>query len=92
MGAIGYFPTYTLGNLYAGQLWEAIGRELPDTAAKVSEGNFGELLEWLRTRIHRHGRRFSANELCEEATGSPLTAAPFMRYLGDKLEPIYGVS
>jgi carboxypeptidase Taq len=89
MGAIGYFPTYTLGNLYAGQLWEAIGRELPDTADRVAEGEFGELLEWLRTRIHRHGRRFSAGELCEEATGSPLSAAPFMRYLGDKLAPIY---
>jgi carboxypeptidase Taq len=90
MGAIGYFPTYTLGNLYAGQLWAAIGRELPDTAAKIAEGEFEQLLEWLRSRIHRHGRRFSATELCEHATGSPLSAAPFMQYLSEKLEPIYG--
>lgn len=91
MGAIGYFPTYTLGNLYAAQLWEAVARDVPDLPARVAAGAFEELLEWLRERIHRHGRRYGAAELCERATGAPLSAEPFLRYLGDKLEAVYGV-
>lgn len=90
MGAIGYFPTYTLGNLYAAQLWEAIQRDLPDLDEAIARGEFGELLGWLRDAIHRHGRRYSANELCERATGSPLSADPFFRYLEGKLRPLHG--
>jgi len=90
MGAIGYFPTYTLGNLYAAQIWDAIGRDLPDLNSNISRGEFGELLSWLRDRIHRHGRRYTAGELCERVTGQPLRADAFVRYLRDKLERVYG--
>jgi carboxypeptidase Taq len=90
MGAIGYFPTYTLGNLYAGQLWAAIQRELPSLDAGVREGEFGELLQWLREKVHRHGRRFPAGELCARATGEPLGAGPFLAYLEAKLRRVYG--
>jgi len=86
MGAVGYFPTYTLGNLYAAQLWEAIQRDLPDLDEAIAGGEFGGLLGWLRDQIHRHGRRYSATELCERATGAPLSADPFFRYLQEKLE------
>ena len=91
MGAIGYFPTYTLGNLYAAQLWEAIGRDVPALEERIARGEFGPLLEWLREKVHRHGRRYSATELCERATGAPLGAEPFMRYLGGKLRAVYGL-
>lgn len=90
MGGVGYFPTYTLGNLYAAQLWEAIQREIPDLEERIARGEFEPLLEWLRDRIHRFGRRYSAEELCQRATGWPLRAEPFVNYLTRKLEPLYG--
>ena len=85
MGAVGYFPTYTLGNLYAAQLWEAASRELTGLDEAISRGEFGGLLGWLREKVHRHGRRYSAAELCRRATGSELSAEPFFRDLRGKL-------
>jgi carboxypeptidase Taq len=91
MGSIGYFPTYTLGNLYAAQLWEAVRRAVPDLDEQIRRGEFGGLLGWLRENVHRHGRRYSAAELCERATGSPLSSDPLLRHLEGKLQPIYGL-
>ena len=85
MGAIGYFPTYTLGNLYAAQLWEAAVRDIPDLEEGISAGEFSPLLGWLRDHVHRHGRRHSAAGLCRLATGSDLGAEAFFRYLRGKL-------
>ncbi len=90
IGSIGYFPTYTLGNLYAAQFWATILREMPDTPERIARGEFQELLLWLRDRVHRHGRRFRAGELCERVTGAPLSADPFMEYLEGKVRAIYG--
>jgi carboxypeptidase Taq len=91
IGALGYFPTYTLGNLYAAQLWEAIQRHIPALDGQLARGDFGELRDWLTREIHIHGRRYTAPELCERATGTPLTAEPFMAYLEGKLKPLYGL-
>src|SRR5690606_25584403 len=91
MGAFGYFPTYTLGNLYASQLWSAIRRDLGDLDEHLARGDFTELRSWLIREIHRHGRRYPAPELCEHATGAPLSADHFMRYLEGKLRPLYGI-
>ncbi|HEX2079802.1 MAG TPA: carboxypeptidase M32 [Longimicrobium sp.] len=91
MGAIGYFPSYTLGNLYAAQLWEAIRRDLPGLDDELRAGELGGLLAWLRTHVHAHGRRYTAPELCERATGRPLRHEPLLRYLADKLRPVYGL-
>lgn len=88
-GLIGYFPTYTLGNLYAAQFWEAIGREIPDRDEQIARGEFGAILDWNRRNIHQHGRRYRAAELCERATGRPLSAEPLLNYLAGKLKPIY---
>lgn len=85
MGAIGYFPTYTLGNLYAAQVWEAVQRDLPEVERAIAGGDFSALLGWLRERIHQQGRRYSAAELCQRVTGQPLSADPFFRYLEGKL-------
>ena len=57
----------------------------------LAAGDFAALLEWLRANVHRHGRRYSATELCERATGAPLSAEPFMRYLTGKLHAVYGL-
>jgi carboxypeptidase Taq len=91
MGAIGYFPTYTLGNLYAAQLWETIQAALPDLDAQLRRGELSGLLGWLRANVHTHGRRYAAGDLCERATGRPLSHEPLLRYLGEKLRGVYGL-
>lgn len=92
MGSFGYFPTYTFGNLYAGQLWDAVSAEIPDLPSSMSRGEFAPLLDWLRDNLHRHGRRYSATELSEHLAGQPLGHASLMSYLENKLRPIYRVS
>jgi len=92
MGAVGYFPTYTIGSLLACQLWEALVRDIPDARTLVEKGEFAPLLAWTRTNVHTHGRRYRTDELCERATGAPLSHEPLMRHLRSKLGPIYGLS
>ncbi len=89
-GLLGYFPTYTLGNLYAAQFFEQAERDLGDLNAQFAAGDFSPLLDWLRTRIHQRGRRFSAGELVERVTGAPLTCEPLMRHLERKFGELYG--
>lgn len=89
-GLVGYFPTYTFGNLYASQFWEAMGKDLPKRDASIGRGEFGPILSWLRKNIHGHGRRFSAEELCERVTGKPLSHDALLRHLGAKVRDVYG--
>jgi carboxypeptidase Taq len=91
MGAIGYFPTYALGNLIAGQLWERAHADMPDLDARLGEGELSPLREWLRENVHRHGSKFRMPELLERVVGGPIAVAPFMRYLKTKLSDVYGV-
>jgi len=90
-GLIGYFPTYTLGNLYAAQFWQTINTAIPDLDAQMARGEFDALKRWLNDHIHRHGRRYHAAELCARVTGKPLSAEPLMHYLESKYAPLYGV-
>ncbi|HEU4979438.1 MAG TPA: carboxypeptidase M32 [Solirubrobacteraceae bacterium] len=90
-GLFGYFPTYALGNVLAAQLWERIGAELPDLDERFAAGDFAPLREWLRERVHRHGRKFTAGETIERAAGGPLDPGPFLAYLRRKLTPLYGL-
>jgi carboxypeptidase Taq len=83
MGMFGYFPTYTLGSLYAAQLAETYGRKHP-LEDEIRRGEFGGLLFWLRSHIHRPGQRFSAEDLIEKATGKRLDAAAFFRHIEAK--------
>ena len=91
-GSIGYFPTYALGNLISAQLWERIIADLPELDEQFERGEFGALREWLRERVHRHGRKFTPTETLERAIGSSrIDAEPYIRYLRRKLELIYGI-
>lgn len=90
MGLVGYFPTYTFGNLYSAQFWEAIKRDIPDRDDQMARGEFAPILNWLRTNIHAHGRRYRASELCEKITGKPLSHDPLMRHLEAKVNAVYG--
>jgi carboxypeptidase Taq len=91
MGAFGYFPTYTLGNLINAQLFATM-RETLDTDALLAAGDLRPILEWLRENVHRHGRRYPAPELVERATGRPLTADYFLSYLRGTMSDVYGIN
>jgi carboxypeptidase Taq len=88
--SIGYFPTYALGNLIAGQLWERVHADIPDLDAQLEEGQLMGLREWLREHVHRHGAKFPMPELLERVVGEPLSVTPFMSYLKRKLGQVYG--
>lgn len=90
-GLIGYFPTYTLGNLYAAQFWETIQGQVTDLDQRIRRGDFSSLKAWLNQNIHAHGKRYRAADLCKIVTGQPLSADPLMRHLEGKLRPIYGI-
>ncbi len=89
--AIGYFPSYTLGNLYAAQFFDAAQEALPGLVQLFENGEFSPLREWLNKHIHCHGMRYRSDELCQRVTGRPLSAEPLLGHLVDKLRPIYGL-
>ncbi len=90
-GGIGYFPTYSLGNLYAAQFFEQARQEVGDLNAQFAEGVFEPLKNWLTEKIYSQGQRYRANELIEVVTGKPLSHEPLMRHLRAKYEPLYGI-
>ncbi len=90
-GGIGYFPTYTLGNLYAAQFMESVRSDLPRIDDDFRRGEFGRLRGWLRERIHSQGHRFRAGELCRRVTGRALSHRPLIAYLREKYTPLYGL-
>ncbi|KKP68738.1 MAG: carboxypeptidase Taq [Candidatus Moranbacteria bacterium GW2011_GWE1_35_17] len=88
-GMIGYFPTYTLGNLYSAQFYETAKRDILNLEKEIKKGHFEHLLNWLRKNIHIHGKLFSAEELVEKVTGEKLTSKYFIDYLEKKYSEIY---
>jgi carboxypeptidase Taq len=91
LGLIGYFPTYTLGNLYAAQFYRRAAADLPELPAQIARGELSGLLGWLREHIHAKGRRRTAAELVAEVTGEPLRVDYLMDYLEGKFRPLYGL-
>jgi carboxypeptidase Taq len=84
-GGFGYFPTYSLGNIISVQIWEKVLSEIPDLPEQFEQGEFGQLHEWLRDRLYDLGRKFTPQETLERVVGGPIDAAPYVRYLKDKL-------
>ena len=87
-GLIGYFPTYTLGNIYAAQLMHAADRDLGGVDQSVARGEFNPLLKWLRERIHRFGRSLQPNELIESATQEPVKSDYLIEHLRTRCESL----
>jgi len=91
-GLIGYFPTYSLGNLYAAQFFEQAAADLGDLNEAFARGDFAPLRQWLSEKIFRVGRKFAAADLCQKVTGKPLSHAPLMRHLQSRFEPLFGLA
>ena len=91
-GLVGYFPTYTIGNVLSAQFFERATQAHPEIPEMMGRGEFGTLLGWLRENVYSHGRRYDPDELVERATGRPLDTAPYLRYLKDKFGELYGLA
>jgi carboxypeptidase Taq len=89
MGGLGYFPTYTLGNLYAAQFMAAGRAQLPGLEADFARGEFGRLKRWLNELVHRPGRSYRSDDLCRRVTGEGLRHGPLLTYLHEKYGRFY---
>lgn len=88
-GSLGYFPTYSLGSFYAAQFFHQAQKDISGLLEQIEKGDSSQLLQWLRENIHRHGRAYTAEELCEKITGQPLNFKYFMGYAREKFGGIY---
>ncbi len=84
MGELGYFPTYTLGNLNAAQFMRRAAQDRPGLEAELARGEYGPLLGWLREKVHSQGLRYRPQELMKHATGEPTRSAYHLEYLRKK--------
>ena len=88
-GSFGYFPTYSLGSFYAAQFFKAAVNQDVNINQAIQRRQTDPLLDWLRTHIHRHGRRYTSEQLCRIATGKSLDIRYFLDYLKEKYVIIY---
>lgn len=88
-GLFGYFPSYTLGNLLAAQLWERILVDLPEIESQFADGDYKPLLEWLQTHVHALGKRKDTRSLCLHVTGKELSHRPLIQYLEGRYGTLY---
>jgi carboxypeptidase Taq len=88
-GYIGYFPTYSLGNLLAAQFYNQAVSEVPDIPAQIQNGEYAPLLDWMQTKIHTQGAKYTPTELVERVTGGPMRTEPFLTYIREKYTEIY---
>ncbi|RJP24312.1 MAG: carboxypeptidase M32 [Deltaproteobacteria bacterium] len=89
-GSIGYFPTYTLGNILSAQFYREAVKSHPSIPDEIEKGEFGTLLAWLRKNIHGHGTRYLPGELVQAITGRGIDTAPYVEYLEGKYGELYG--
>ncbi|QZT32788.1 carboxypeptidase M32 [Caldalkalibacillus thermarum TA2.A1] len=88
-GGFGYFPSYSLGNLYAAQILYTIRKEMPDFYDKIRNGDFLPIREWLRENIHQYGKLYTPQELIKKVTGEDLNAKYLIDYFEEKYSKVY---
>ena len=89
-GAFGYFPTYTLGNVYAGCLFKKMKEDIPDLDIFLSTGNLIKATEWLRENVQAYGSLLEPKATIEKAVGAEVTVKPLINYLEEKYTDIHG--
>lgn len=90
-GGFGYFPSYTLGKLYAAMEWKKIQEVMPQVKQDIANGEFSGILSWLREHIHAFGRTAKPGEIIKQVTGNPLSEEEFVRYAYAKASSVYGI-
>jgi len=85
----GYFPTYSLGSVLAAQLFDSAEDEIENLDEKIAAGEFEPLHDWLTENVHRHGSRYTTDELVRQATGEDYTADYFLDYVKSKYGELY---
>ncbi len=90
-GSFGYFPTYSLGSFYAAQFYEQAKKEIPQLENLITTGNLKPLLDWLREKVHKFGKYYTAEELCIAITGEKLNFSHFMNYAKQKYAVLYNL-
>lgn len=90
-GSFGYFPTYVIGTIYASQLFKQLSQENSSLIEKIEQGNFINILSWLRKNVHQYGRLMTADEIIKKTCGDGLNSKVFVSYLKDKYYPLYDV-
>jgi carboxypeptidase Taq len=88
-GLVGYFPTYALGNLLSAQYYAKALKDRPRIADDIANGQFDTLRTWLNENIHRHGRKFTSDELTRRVTGEPIQSRDYIKYLETKFTEVY---
>jgi carboxypeptidase Taq len=91
VGLFGYFPTYTLGNVYAGCLWQAMSAAVPGLEGQLSQGNTAAAVAWLRENLQRHGGLNAPRETIALACGFEPSEGPLLEYLEAKFGALYGL-
>ena len=90
-GSFGYFPTYAIGTIYASQLFKKLSEEKPNVFADIENGDFTNILSWLREHVHKYGRMITADETIQKACGEGLNSKVYVDYLKDKYYNLYEV-
>ena len=88
-GSFGYFATYSLGSIYAAQLYATIEKQDATVESEIGSGNTSYVLNWLRTNVHQYGRLYTSQELCNKITKEPLNTIYFLNYASKKFNQIY---
>ena len=89
---IGYFPTYTLGNIFAAQLMAEATRQLPDLDQQLASGRFSDLLGWLHQHVHSQGRLLESEPLVEQISGHPVSETWLVESLRRRYGPAHGLA
>jgi carboxypeptidase Taq len=91
-GLVGYFPTYSMGNLLSYQIWKALEQDVPNTDELMERGEFKPILDWLKLKVYSQGRRYTPKDLVQRVTGKPMGAEDYLEGLGAKYRDIYGLA
>ncbi|MBS1702001.1 MAG: carboxypeptidase M32 [Armatimonadetes bacterium] len=88
-GSVGYFPTYSYGNLIGVQIWNRLREDIPDVDQQIQSGSYRAILDWLVERVYGYGRMMRPKELIEHVVGEPMNAQPWLNYATEKFSAIY---